>query len=334
LQSYLFFILTLFILIEGLLSILKVGPVEKFSGWGYNPECCGDLRPNQKITAQIVPNHPYFIKTNSLGLRDNNQVSLLADKTRILAIGDSITFGPYVSNQETWPAYLEAEFENQIEVLNAGVSAYSIKEETDYLKEKGYLLKPNLVILQFFVNDISDIAKNKTRLVRQSTLSNYKYLYKIFNLLRDRSHLFAFLLDFILEKKIDKNTPESGNKTAYFKSLSEADFGQELFDEYESTFNQLLEFVNKNNLKLAVIIVPEMAQAKQLSPTRTTDFIQNLSLKNDIPVLNLQSIFYQVNQKQDLYLVPWNEHLSKYGNQLIAKETKKFIVENNLLKDY
>ena len=329
-----------FILIEGLLSLLRIGPVEKFVGWGYNPECCGDLRPNQKITAQVVASHPYFIQTNSLGLRDADEVSLKPEpgKIRVLAIGDSMTFGPYVANDETWPAYLEEKFENKAEVLNAGVSAYSIKEEADYLKEKGYLLQPNLIILQFFVNDISDIAKNKTRMVRESSFSNYKYFYKIFNFFRDRSHLIALFLDKILGQNIDKlaSKPDSLNQDAKnavnFKKLSEDDFSQELYHEYESIFNQLVKFVNHNNFKLAVMIIPDLNQSKKPFLTQSISFIQDLSIRNDVPVLNLQPAFHQAGQPENLYLVPWNEHLSVAGNKLVAEKTYSFLVENNLLR--
>lgn len=320
-------IIILLILIEGLLSLFKIGPVEKFLGWGYNPECCGDLRPNQKITAQVVANHPYFIQTNSLGLRDTDEVSLIPNKKRILAIGDSMTFGPYVANEETWPAYLEEKFENNIEVLNAGIPAYSIIEETAYLKEKGHLLQSDLIILQFYVNDISDVSKNKTRMVRKSAFSNYKYLYKILNFLRDRSHLFALLADQSLKRKIDQNIKNATN----FQGLSEDNFSQELYDEFELTFNELIEFVKKNKLRLAVIIIPDLAQSKDLSLTKSANFIQDLCFKNDIPVLNLQPMFYQANQIENLFLVPWNEHLSKDGNKLVAKETSIFLIQNNLL---
>ncbi len=314
--------LVFIVFIEGLLSLLNIGSVEKFRGWGYNPECCGDLRPNQKIMASLSSGHPYLIETNSSGLRDNDEVSLVADKKRILAVGDSFTFGPFVANQETWPAYLEQEYQDKIEVINAGVPAYSIKEEAAYIKEKGRLLNPNLIILQFLANDIDDLRKNQTRLVRKSALDN-QYLNKLFNFLRDRSHLLAVILDLNLKSKIGSENHASNTQSD----------NHELYKEYEVEFNQLIDFVKENQLKLALVVVPGVGQSQDLSLNKEIDFINNLSLKHEVPVLDLQPIFYKANRTEMLYLIPWDNHLSRYGNQLVAKETKKFIEENNLLND-
>ena len=326
-------VLVFFLILEGSLGVFKIGDVDKFKGWGFNPDCCGDLRPNQEIDAKVEPNHPYLIKTNSLGLRNNSDISLIQKKTRILAIGDSFTFGPYVSNEETWPAYLEEEFEKKAEVLNAGVAGYTIEEEFDYLKEKGVKLEPDLLILQFSPNDITDFDKPKERRGRGSALSNWGFIYKIFNFFRDKSRLFAAILEYQTENKMKKTRPiaekahEENKKITYYSNQKHP-----LFLKYEGVFEELVEFTRNHNLKLMVIAIPEVGQSEDLSLNDPDDFLEEMCRKNEIPFLDLQRIFYEKKAVGVLYLTPWNAHLSKHGNKLVAEEVKKFIVNNRVLE--
>lgn len=325
-------IVLFFVFLEGFFSLLQIGDVEKFAGWGFNPECCGDLRPNKEILVKMTPGHPYLIKTNSLGLRNNQEVKVAPEKTRILAVGDSFTLGPHLSNEETWPAYLQKEFEDKVEVLNAGLYGYSIDYEKAYLMEKGYKLKPDLVIIQFLANDITDLGSGKERW-RQSKFSNTGFLYQTLNFLKDRSHLFALILELNAKKEKSKILPkidkikDKDEETKYHSNQEHP-----LFIKYEKEFNQLMEFVKKNNLSLMVVSFPELEQSKDLSLNRPNQFIKNLCLGNKIPYLDLQKTFFEFNNPDILYLLPWNTHLSSHGNRLAAKEIKKFIEENQLLK--
>lgn len=319
-----------FIFLEGLFSLLGIGKLNKFTGWGFNPECCGDLRPNMEIFVKATSG-PYLVETNSLGLRDSRAVNITPEKTRILAIGDSFTFGPYLANEETWPAYLEEEFEGRVEVLNAGVSDYSIDYEKAYLIEKGYKLKPDLVILQFFSNDITDLSEEKVK-EREPLFKKAGFMKQTVNFLRDRSHLFAFMLEFKIKreesKKLSKieEIQERDRKIKYFSEQEHP-----LFAKYEKEFAELVEFTKKKNLLLMVVIFPALEQIKNPSLNEPSKFISNLCLKYQLPCLDLQKSFLEVSNPKALFLLPRDTHLSRYGNQIAAGEIKKFIEENELL---
>ena len=92
------------------------------------------------------------IKINSLGLRDN-EISI-KNRTRILMLGDSFTFGYGVEMNETFSELIEQN--SGYEVINAGVMSYSPILEYRYLKKKGYLLKPDIVIQNIDISDFSD----------------------------------------------------------------------------------------------------------------------------------------------------------------------------------
>ena len=100
-------------------------------------------------------------RTNSYGLRDKEYSEKSPDNFRILVLGDSFTMGWGVEQDEVFTEVLEKDFEKDesldcgVEVLNAGVYGYGTVEELLYLEKKGLQLKPDLVLLTFFIgNDI------------------------------------------------------------------------------------------------------------------------------------------------------------------------------------
>ncbi len=76
--------------------------------------------PEELTRGQISRTRTFTVRTNTLGLR-GPEVVLPAPGTRILAVGDSVTFGWGVEEGQSWPAQLALQL--GVEVLNAGVPA-------------------------------------------------------------------------------------------------------------------------------------------------------------------------------------------------------------------
>lgn len=104
---------------------------------------------------------------NSLGYRGEEfSVEKKQGTTRILTLGDSMTFGWGVGDQDTYPALLEESLRKSghanVEVINGGyVGGLSPDTFYVYLKNQGMKLKPDMILLNLFVfNDITDIAES------------------------------------------------------------------------------------------------------------------------------------------------------------------------------
>ncbi len=96
---------------------------------------------------------------NSKGLRDDEYpYQKPANTYRILVLGDSFTYGFGVEQTETMAEVLERLLKEQgdFEVVNMGVAGYGVGQEMLYYEMEGYKYQPDLVILFFFENDISD----------------------------------------------------------------------------------------------------------------------------------------------------------------------------------
>lgn len=96
------------------------------------------------------------VTTNSLGLRSPELRSLApGDRVRVLVLGDSFAYGVGVEDDATFSARLEA-LDPALEVLNAGVNGYATSHELLLLREVGLAVQPDLVLLAFFWNDVTE----------------------------------------------------------------------------------------------------------------------------------------------------------------------------------
>jgi lysophospholipase L1-like esterase len=94
--------------------------------------------------------------TNSLGLRDPEIEDDGA--TRILAIGDSCTWGWGVPQGDAYPQVLQRLLDDRYgsgryRVINAGTPGYTSYQGLVYLRERGLRLHPRIVIFGYAFND-------------------------------------------------------------------------------------------------------------------------------------------------------------------------------------
>lgn len=119
------------------------------------PNLLGGLEPNISEVWSYKPEMPYKVNTNSQGFRRNDDLKFPKTKKRILVLGDSFTFGPYLPNYHTYPYLLEAIL-GEVEVVNAGVPGYTIEDEASLFIERSKYIEPEIVILQVLDNDLPD----------------------------------------------------------------------------------------------------------------------------------------------------------------------------------
>jgi len=109
------------------------------AGWKPVPSRQGVNREQRPVT--ILPN----------GLRSNGNPSPESDR-RILATGDSYTFGDQVGDHETWPAALERQL--AMPVLNGGVCGYGVDQTVLRSQELTQRFRPDILIVSLIPTDI------------------------------------------------------------------------------------------------------------------------------------------------------------------------------------
>ncbi len=125
----------------------------------------GDLEPHLSLIAREIPGLSYRVTTNGQGLRGARDLPPRrpANGLRVLCLGDSFTYGVGVDDRFAYPALLESLLATRlpgmaVEVANTGVPFYDLFDETAYFLEKGRRMQPDVVVLQFYINDLESMA--------------------------------------------------------------------------------------------------------------------------------------------------------------------------------
>jgi len=113
------------------------------------------LRPDQTIQSKFFQGKAYRI--NSLGLR-GPEIPPKGDKFRIVALGNSCTFGWGVPYHETYLARLQELIDSdpdlgEVEIINCGIPGYSSFQGRRFLVSDVSKLEPDMVLSMFGWND-------------------------------------------------------------------------------------------------------------------------------------------------------------------------------------
>lgn len=94
------------------------------------------------------------VRINAQGFRADREYSPRPPPgvTRIVAVGDSFTFGNGVHVHEAWPAVLERRLGS--EVINLGVAGYGVDQQLLMLENRGLDFQPEIVLLGLHTPDI------------------------------------------------------------------------------------------------------------------------------------------------------------------------------------
>lgn len=149
------------------------------------PATFGDLDPNQDVALDGGKNIPYQLITNSQGLRMKTPLVFPKTKQRVLLLGDSQVYSPFLDNDQIFTNLLQQQFPDK-EIMNAGVIGYTLDDAVGLLAEKAKYSEPDLIILVTNPNDIGDfyfaqrnrMARSKKAFAPTATeLALYQQLY-------------------------------------------------------------------------------------------------------------------------------------------------------------
>ncbi len=244
------------------------------------------------------------VRTNNLGFRGNDlSPEKQSSVFRILVLGDSMTFGWGVEDDDTFPARIEKYLnhlspDKKVEVINAGFAdGYSPDSYYAFMRDIGLSLKPDLVLLTLFpYNDISDMLEMEWTkvdelgypLAVQSLDRTARNGYQVFRKKTEWKYEIPVLknshLAMLLFQAMERNTPKAvdaiealldvhdpPNRTSreevdrcIYASVCEEKFNKPL-EKLGFLFNGFKNMSDDNGFKFAVILMPSPDQAKKVS---------------------------------------------------------------------
>jgi hypothetical protein len=136
------------------------GYYEKFDAarpWGnleFHPVRGWANSPGIRVTG-ASEEYVTTLSHDSLGLRGAEPAPRQPGVALALVVGDSMTYGLGVEDGEAYPAVLDR-LSPRLEVKNLGVQGYSGAQELLLLRELAPRLAPDLVVIAFFWNDLTE----------------------------------------------------------------------------------------------------------------------------------------------------------------------------------
>ena len=179
-------------------------------------------RTNVRIKNMSVQNQDgltYHVdySTDNHGFRFSDRdwfVDIEKNSPRLLVIGDSFTAEPYTSDRDAWFAYIHHRL--HMKVYAYGIGGSGTFQQTLALKEVLKTSKPDLIILQACLNDISDndpanifVSPIRNQVLRRPYLSSAGgsfvaegYYPRIYRALFANSQLFAYIDNQLAKKGV------------------------------------------------------------------------------------------------------------------------------------
>jgi len=299
---------------------MKCEPCEK---GGTEPPRCFEREErrsnNTRLYSELIPNFeqiydgnwiclpPTVIRINSYGFRDYEYSPEKSHNTyRIIALGDSYTFGLGVNLTDTYPKILERLLNERngskrYEVLNFGIPGAGLIEKVELLKKKGIFFNPDLLIFQWS----SDDRLNRTEWEEFINTYIERYLAE-HNLQREKLDEFSYRQ---LLSEAEKN---------YFmgRYINESQHALRIF--LEENFKDLEEITEKRGIKVILLFFRADSTEKSI--------LEEIAAKYNWFIVDCDKY-----TSKEYILHEKDPHPNQFGYKLIALEIYRKLVESSIV---
>ena len=277
---------------------------------------------------QLAPNARGDIQTDARGLRlrapDATPV-----RNSILLIGDSVSYGMGVSYEQSFVPILEARLTQDLgestAVWNAAVPGYNTTQEAIQLEQMAPVTKPNLVLVQFCMNDYQDApalnAQGWLEIVQdQSAASGFSIPSLLYG-----SRALIFLKEEL--RDLEQLHPEWFPVWAHYIHYVQNKPG---WARAEAALLRIGETARQFNARVLVVVFP-VEQQLRIGDRAAQDHLIRFTEAHGIPVLDLYDSFL-AHWREGLYIDYWTRagvvdklHLNHRGHALAATEIAKTV---------
>lgn len=284
----------------------------------------------------------FDFKLNSHGFKDTEFSAKKSSTFRILAIGDSFSYGivPYKYNYLT---LLESQIQGEgldVEVFNMGIPSTGPKEYLALLRQEGLQFDPDMVLLSFFIgNDLAESGRGKKWHEHSYLASLFHYLLHIRPKYEGRIvHGAGAYCDDC--PTFDKTTYLNIEKDRSRICLTGDADVLPLLDKAIDYLRQIQAICKERGISFAVVIIPDEVQinAGLQQKVRAQLAVQNSGWSTLLPnerlaaglkkmridFLDLQPSFAEAARMAQLYR-PRDTHWNIAGNQLAANVIQNYI---------
>ena len=302
------------------------------------------LIPGSRV---VIKNHylshqDIKLEINTLGFRDE-EISLKKepDEFRVLVLGDSIAFGDYLPAEEVFVQRLENYLRElkpgrNIQVINTGISDCGLDEELNLLEERGLALRPDVVLVEFYLNDsrppwgFPGEKGYRNWLRRHSLLA--EHVWKNIKLKswmsRQGAERFSWLEE--MDRLDWMNDSAAFAKLAYLARYDwGAGFQPDSWLPVAAKFRHLAELAEKHDFRVIVAFFPVVFQAyARFEETFPQTRLAEIAAANRFGYIDLLPMLRQNNQERLFFD---QCHPVAKTNDLIGRALADYFDENGYL---
>ncbi len=254
---------------------------------------------------------------------------------RVLVLGESCTFGYGVPNAETYSSRLETilrEHGRRVEVLNAGVIGYTVRQGLERYRAMGRDYRPDFVVSafgevneHFDANGPPDVRKIELPLEPRSTWSDAVRFVRMNVRI---AHLLASFADCMSEERRHERDLEFRRQSyehALREHMGEVDWtGQRRvpLEDFEAATLALANEVRADAGKFLALSLPRRREAEENAPVLPlyTQRLEALAARESLALADAYHAFRDAEAQgvaeSGLFLDAW--HLSARGHELVA----------------
>ena len=301
-------------LAEGVLRLMGYGNVEI-----YQPDArvIWRLKPDQNCYTKI-DHKP--VRINEHGTRGAEFTDAKSNSIRIISLGDSRTFGWGLSDDETYSALLQKQLREKVgpgknvEVINAGVNAWSYPQMSVYFREFALHWQPDVVILAE-ANLWTQFSEKSDPAFVRKMMSRVR----LKNLLR-RFALYHYVVEVqlkeVYERQRSKFIPVDPRQDTLFKEQQQKD--PDAF--FRAAIEDLCSVALSNHVQPVLVYIPTQTTLQASGTNAFTEVLRakrSVSQKFNVPLLDLTADLQP--RAKDLYLDADPVHLNAAGNEIIGR---------------
>lgn len=285
----------------------------------------GLFAPGQHTTDRRIPALPHVVIIDSLGYRGDEFPRVkAANELRILMVGDSFTYGDFVDNNATLPAQLQERLARACRaprVVNAGIGGTTIIEH-HHMVTRGLALAPDLVILTFSENDVTDLAGESMwdQFAKNRHAKSRPPLSWVYPLLRQTA-LWNLALQLRGSRRAQATVAAAEKPAAGRHDDTEA-----LRHEYARRLQSLHDSLATHGVPLVIALYPSHHAVTRPDRREQLAWIEQVATRAHIPTVSLlPALLRSQLGVNDLYLLPHDGHPSPKGYGFAADTLAAFV---------
>lgn len=280
-----------------------------------NPLVTHEHKPNSRARLMGVD-----VSINSLGHRSTELKKIKGkNEKRIYILGSSMAMGWGVPFEDVFSTVLEKKLNQQKKqpfdynyvTMNAGVGNYNTFYQVELFKKQIDLTKPDLVIIQFYINDAEPNPKggvSSIRLLKHSLFAGFAYQY----IKLAKAKVSGSLADYYSNLYVDGNVSWENTKQA---------------------LKELKTICDAKSIPLYALLIPELQYLSEVGPFSILyKKIGTTFEKNGIPMVNPFYAIKKVFEKTPLKARVSHDdpHPSAPVHHILADELFDFLNDKNI----